>query len=222
MNYIKDGGKEEDMPQKLFGTDGIRGKVNQYPMTAELALNVGLAAAKVFTRGNGKKHKIVIGKDTRISGYIFEYALAAGLCSMGVNVYFVGPIPTPAIALLTKSFAADAGIMISASHNPAEDNGIKFFGADGYKLPDETEHEIEQLIFTKDLVPENKIPGKAFKLDEARGRYIQAVKGSVNHCSLEGMKIVLDCANGAAYQVAPWIFKELGAEVIVLNGTPDG
>ncbi len=210
------------MPQKLFGTDGIRGKVNHYPMTAELALNVGLAAAKVFTRGNGKKHRIVIGKDTRVSGYIFEYALAAGLCSMGVNVYFVGPMPTPAIALLTKSFAADAGIMISASHNPAEDNGIKFFGADGYKLPDETEHEIEQLIFTKNLAPENKTPGKAFKLDEARGRYIQFVKGSINNVSLEGMKIVLDCANGAAYQVAPWIFKELGAEVIVLNGIPDG
>ncbi len=213
------------MERKIFGTDGIRGKVNVYPMTAETILKLGIATAKVFTRDNGKRHRIIIGKDTRISGYVFEYALAAGFCSMGMDVYLVGPLPTPAIAHLTKSMKADAGIVISASHNPAGDNGIKFFSADGYKLPDSVEKEIESLIFNNKLSTEH-IPiekaGKAFKMDDAKGRYIEFAKGSVNNISLHGLKIVLDCANGAGYQVAPLIFRELGADVVVMNYKPDG
>jgi len=213
------------MARKIFGTDGVRGTANCYPMTADVALKLGQAAAIVFRKDDTKKHKVIIGKDTRASGYIFEYALTSGLCSMGVDVYLVGPMPTPAIAHLTKSFAADAGIVISASHNPSEDNGIKFFGPDGFKLPDETEEKIEELVFRNNFQTEcyngSKV-GKAFKIEDARGRYIEFAKNTIQNMSLKGIKIVLDCANGAAYYVAPLIFRELGAEVVVLNNKPDG
>jgi phosphoglucosamine mutase len=211
--------------KKLFGTDGVRGRVNIHPMTADIALKLGLAAAKIFRNENKKNFKVIIGKDTRLSGYIFEYALTSGLCSMGANVYLVGPMPTPAIAHLTKSFAADAGIVISASHNPAEDNGIKFFDSHGYKLPDDIEKQIEELVFNNHFTFEEVKPdetGKAFKMVEARGRYIEFAKSSINNKSLDGLKIVLDCGNGAAYEVAPLVFSELGAEVIVFGNKPDG
>lgn len=212
------------MAKKLFGTDGIRGKANHYPMTAEIALKLGQAAAKYFTSGNNKARKIIIGKDTRRSNYIFEYALTSGLCSMGVNVYLVGPMPTPAVAHLVKSFAADAGIVISASHNPASDNGIKFFDKDGYKLPDKVEQEIEKLVFSE-LKPE-EIPvekmGRAYKIEDAQGRYVEFAKNSVNNLSLAPYRVVLDCAHGAAYKSAPLIFEELDAEVIVINNKPNG
>ena len=211
--------------RKLFGTDGIRGKSNTFPMTADLALRLGQAAALVFKKNSGKgRITAIIGKDTRKSGYIFEYALASGLCSMGVDVYLVGPMPTPAIAHLTKSFAADVGIVISASHNPAEDNGIKFFDADGFKLPDGFEEEIEKAMDVGiDTSQVNGISvGKAFRIDDAAGRYIEYTKNSIKNMSLSGLKIVLDCANGAAYKVAPLIFNELGADVVVLNSKPDG
>ena len=211
--------------RQLFGTDGIRGKANIPPMTADLVLKLGQAVAVVFKKRNGKqKISCVIGKDTRKSGYMFEYALTAGLCSMGVDVHLVGPMPTPAIAHLTKSFAADFGVVISASHNPAEDNGIKFFDNAGFKLPDELEEEIESIMSAG--IDSSQISGtdvgKAFRVDDAAGRYIEYTKNSIKNMSLSGMKIVLDCANGAAYKVAPPIFKELGAEVIVLNNKPDG
>jgi phosphoglucosamine mutase len=210
------------MMRKIFGTDGIRGKANTYPMTGDLAFRLGQAAAAKFQ--NGKKAKVIIGKDTRKSGYIFEYALTAGLCSMGCDVYLVGPMPTPAIAHLVRSFAADAGIVISASHNPADDNGIKFFDSQGYKLPDEVEHEIEALIenpLSSEHINGTHV-GRAFRIDDASGRYIEFAKGSIDNMSLSGLKIVLDCANGAAYKVAPLIFSELGAEVIVHANKPDG
>lgn len=211
--------------RRLFGTDGIRGKSNTYPMTADVALRLGQAAAKVFReRLNKKRISCVIGKDTRRSGYVFEYALTSGLCSMGIDVHLVGPMPTPAIAHLTKSFAADFGIVISASHNPANDNGIKFFDTDGFKLPDDFEEEIENAM--ESGIDASKIDGtevgKAFRVDDAAGRYIEYTKNSIKNMSLSGLKIVLDCANGAAYKVAPPIFRELGAEVIVLNNSPDG
>jgi phosphoglucosamine mutase len=212
------------MKTALFGTDGIRGKVNKEPMVPPMILRLGQAIAKVLTKKK-KRPKIIIGKDTRVSGYIFEYALTSGLCSMGVDVYQVGPMPTPAVAHLVKSFAADAGIMISASHNPVGDNGIKFFGADGYKLSDEEQKKINEIFdannFNESYVPVQKL-GKAFKIEDARGRYIEFVKQSIKNRSLKGYKIVLDCANGAAYKVAPWILQELGADVIILNNTPDG
>lgn len=212
------------MTRQLFGTDGIRGQVNKEPMSPSLILQLGQAAAMVFAKQNHKKHRIIIAKDTRVSGYIFEYALTAGLCSLGVDVYQVGPMPTPALAHLTKSFAADAGVMITASHNPIEDNGIKFFSHDGYKLPDAVEEEMEQYIFEKKIVLDKPIEalGKAFKIEDARGRYIEFVKQSIKNRSLKGFKIILDCANGAAYRVAPLIFQELGAEVVVLNNIPNG
>ncbi|MBN1544484.1 phosphoglucosamine mutase [Candidatus Woesearchaeota archaeon] len=211
--------------RKLFGTDGIRGKSNTPPMTAELALRLGQAVAVVFRKRLGKgRVTAVIGKDTRKSGYIFEYALTSGLCSMGVDVYLVGPMPTPAISHLTKSFAADFGIVISASHNPASDNGIKFFDSDGFKLPDDVEEEIEVLLGSAIDTSEvnGTHVGKAFRIDDAAGRYIEYTKNSIKNMSLSGLKVVLDCANGAAYKVAPPIFRELGAEVIVLNNRPDG
>jgi phosphoglucosamine mutase len=214
------------MKSSLFGTDGVRGKVNKEPMVPPMILRLGQAAARVLTKHiKNKRPKIIIGKDTRVSGYIFEYALTSGLCSMGVDVYQVGPMPTPAIAHLVKSFAADAGIMISASHNPAGDNGIKFFGSDGYKLSNEIQQEIDEAFqansFAQSYVDVQKL-GKAFKIEDARGRYIEYVKQSIKNRSLKGYKIVLDCANGAAYKVAPWILQELGAEVIVMNNEPDG
>ncbi|MFH1064454.1 MAG: phosphoglucosamine mutase [Candidatus Woesearchaeota archaeon] len=212
--------------RKLFGTDGIRGRANTAPMTADMALKLGQAVAVVFKKHTkpGERIKAVIGKDTRKSGYVFEYALTSGLCSMGIDVHLVGPMPTPAISHLTKSFAADFGIVISASHNPASDNGIKFFDRDGFKLPDAMEEEIESLMESDiDTTAINGIHvGKAHRIDDAAGRYIEYTKNSIKNMSLEGLKIVLDCANGAAYKVAPPIFRELGAEVIVLNNSPDG
>ena len=211
---------------KLFGTDGIRGVANIYPMTPEMVLNVGKATAHVFKEKCGKrKPEFVIGKDTRLSGYMIENALASGIVSVGADVLLVGPMPTPAIAHLTKSLNADAGIVLSASHNPAEDNGIKIFSGDGYKLPDDVENEIEKYALSERIRTEHVkggLIGKAHRVDDAKGRYIEFAKASVKSMSLKGLKIVLDCANGAAYNTAPHILSELGAEVIVLNDRPDG
>jgi phosphoglucosamine mutase len=208
----------------LFGTDGVRGRANTYPVTAEIALKLGKSAAIVLTM-NKKKPVFLIGKDTRLSGYMLEYALTSGLTAMGADVLLVGPVPTPAVAHLTRSFAADAGIMISASHNPSTDNGIKFFDSRGYKLPDEIEEKIESFVLGKHIETEHitsKNIGRAYRIDDAAGRYIEFVKGSINNTSLKGLKVVLDCANGAAYKVAPLILRELGAELIILNNKPDG
>jgi phosphoglucosamine mutase len=209
---------------KLFGTDGVRGKANVYPVTAEVALKLGKAAAKVLRKAK-KKPVFIIGKDTRLSGYMLENALTAGLTSMGADVYLVGPMPTPAVAHLTRSFAADAGIMLTASHNPYTDNGIKFFDHKGHKLADEVEEKIEKLVLKDELKTEHissKEIGRAYRIDDAQGRYIEFAKNSIQNTSLKGLKIVLDCANGAAYKVAPLILSELGADVIVLNNSPDG
>ena len=214
--------------RKLFGTDGVRGKANIYPITPEMALKLGKAAAKVLLGSkekNGKKPLILIGKDTRISGYMLEYALTAGITSMGADVLLVGPMPTPAISHLTKSFAADFGIMISASHNPYYDNGIKFFDNNGFKLSDEIEEQIEKIVLEEKF--ENghisgELIGRAKRIDDAKGRYVEFAKASINNNSLKGIKIVLDCANGASYDVTPHIFRELGAEVVVINNAPDG
>ncbi len=216
----KPGNKKE----KVFGTDGIRGKANEYPMTPEMALRVGKAVALHFREKNGKKtHQIVIGKDTRLSGYMLETALTSGIVSMGADTFLVGPMPTPAISHLAKSMNCDAGIVISASHNPSEDNGIKLFGADGYKLREEEEKEIEKLVLSE-TAPKaaGHSIGKAHRLNDAAGRYIEFAKNSIKSFSLAGLKIVLDCANGAAYSIAPRVFSELGAETIVLNDKPDG
>jgi len=210
---------------KLFGTDGVRGVANVYPMTAEVALALGRGAAHVFRNKVGR-HRIVIGKDTRLSGYLIENAIAAGICSMGVDVILVGPMPTPGIAFLTASMRADAGVVISASHNPYQDNGIKLFSRNGFKLPDEVEDRIEQLVFSQELDatrPTASEIGKAFRMEDARGRYIEFLKRLFpQDISLDGMKIVLDCANGAAYRVAPTVLEELGAELIVVGDKPDG
>ncbi len=210
---------------KLFGTDGIRGKANTYPITPELALLVGKAVAKHFSADGSKRCRAVLGKDTRLSGYMLENAISAGLLSMGMDVLEVGPMPTPAVAHLTRSLCADCGIMITASHNPADDNGIKLFAADGFKLSGvETDH-IEQLIADAALSSShiaNRMIGKAKRIEDARGRYIEFAKSSVRNHSLKGLKIVLDCANGAAYSIAPTIFRELGAEVIPFGIAPDG
>ena len=212
------------MTRKLFGTDGIRGTANQAPMTAEIALAVGKAAGAEFTRG-GHRHRVVIGKDTRLSGYMIEPALTAGFVSVGMDVVLVGPLPTPAVAMLTRSLRCDLGVMISASHNPFEDNGIKLFGPDGYKLSDEVEARIESLMDNQDdtvLAPAHKL-GRAQRLDDAVGRYIEFVKNTFpKRLTLDGLKIVVDCANGAAYKVAPTVLRELGAEVIALGVSPDG
>lgn len=210
---------------KLFGTDGIRGRVNEFPITAEIALRMGKAVARVLHSDEPKRNRVIIGKDTRISGYMLETALTSGLVSMGMDVFLVGPLPTPAVAHLTKSMGAAAGIMITASHNPYEDNGIKIFGPDGYKLGDGLENLIERHILgdepeAQPLHP--KLIGKAFRIDDARGRYIEFAKQTANNISLHGMKIVLDCGNGAAYSIAPVIFDELGAEVIPIAIKPDG
>lgn len=211
---------------KLFGTDGIRGLANAFPMTPEMVLSIGKATAHVFKEKCGKKRpKFVIGKDTRLSGYMIENALTSGILSVGADVLLVGTIPTPAVAHLTKSLNADAGIVLSASHNPAEDNGIKIFNGDGYKLPDDVEDEIEKYVLTEDVKTEHisgGLIGKAYRVDDAKGRYIEFAKASVKSMSLKRLRIVLDCANGAAYDIAPHIFRELGAEVIVLNDRPDG
>ncbi len=212
--------------RELFGTDGVRGVANIEPMTAETALRLGRAAAYVFRQDEHRRHRIVIGKDTRLSGYLLESALVAGICSMGVDVLLVGPMPTPAISFLTRSLRADAGVMISASHNPYEDNGIKFFSGNGFKLPDSVEMEIEKLVVNgkiDSIRPTATAIGKAFRIDDAEGRYIESLKNSFPRgVDLEDFKIVLDCANGAAYKVTPKVLSELGADIIVLNDRPNG
>jgi len=209
---------------RLFGTDGVRGKANTHPMTAEIALKLGMAAGYVFKNG-GHRHKVIIGKDTRLSGYMVEPALTAGFIAMGMDVILVGPMPTPAIAMLARSMRADLGVMISASHNPYDDNGIKFFDERGLKLSDEIENEIEQLV-AQNLESKLAKPdslGKAVRLDDARGRYIEFVKHSFDRRkTLEGMRIVLDSANGACYHIAPTVLRELGAEVYSYADSPDG
>jgi len=210
---------------KLFGTDGIRGVANVEPMTAEMALQVGRAVAYIFKK-KGHRTKIVIGKDTRVSGYMIESALASGICSMGADVLLLGPLPTPGIAFITKNMNADAGIVISASHNPFQDNGIKVFSKDGFKLPDEKEEEIETLIFSNSigtLRPTADEIGKAFRVEDDSGRYIVFLKNTFpGDLSLEGMKIVVDCANGATYKIAPILLSEMRAEVIPINVEPNG
>ncbi|HZB92730.1 MAG TPA: phosphoglucosamine mutase [Stellaceae bacterium] len=210
------------MTRKLFGTDGIRGTANSEPMTAETALKVAMAAGRCLRRGD-HRHLVVIGKDTRLSGYMVEPALTAGFIAMGMDVVLVGPLPTPAIAMLTRSLRADLGVMISASHNPFEDNGIKLFGADGYKLSDEIEATIEaELDRTNGRVPPHAL-GRARRLDDAGGRYIEFVKSSFpKRLRLDGLKVVIDCAHGAAYKVAPTVLWELGADVVPLGVSPDG
>ena len=211
------------MTRQLFGTDGIRGKANSEPMTPETALRVAMAAGQVLRRGD-HRHLVVIGKDTRLSGYMLEPALTAGFVACGMDVVLVGPLPTPAIAMLTRSLRADLGVVVSASHNPYEDNGIKLFGADGYKLSDEIEAEIETLVASGaiDRVAPREL-GRAKRLDDAQGRYIEFVKASFpKGLRLDGLKIVVDCAHGAAYRVAPTVLWELGAEVFPLGVAPDG
>jgi phosphoglucosamine mutase len=211
------------MTRTLFGTDGIRGTANAEPMTAETALRVAMAAGRVLRRGE-HRHLAVIGKDTRLSGYLLEPALTAGFIAMGMDIVLVGPLPTPAVALLTRSLRADLGVMISASHNPYEDNGIKFFGPDGYKLSDEIEAQIEAQMegAAFDRAPSPGL-GRAQRLDDAGGRYIEFVKGSFpRRLRLDGLKVVVDCAHGAAYKVAPKVLYELGAEVVPLGVGPDG
>ena len=211
--------------RKLFGTDGVRGKANQLPMTAEIALKLGIAAGSLFAK-NGIHHgKVVIGKDTRLSGYMIESALVAGFTAVGMNVARTGPLPTPAIAMLTRSMRADLGVVISASHNPYEDNGIKFFGPDGYKLSDEVEAEIESRIFagTDNLLAPSCQIGQVKHMDDAIGRYIEYAKNTFPRGKrLDGLKVVLDCANGASYRVAPTVLYELGAELITIGVDPDG
>ncbi len=210
---------------KLFGTDGIRGTANRYPITPDLALVVGKSIAKVLGADKTVQHKVVIGKDTRISGYMLETALTSGLVSYGMDVLLVGPLPTPAVAHLTKSMGCAAGIMLTASHNPPEDNGLKIFGADGFKLSDALEAEVERWIL--EGVPEDDAVsceelGKAFRVEDGRGRYIEFVKGIVGNANLEGMKVVVDAAHGAAYHLGPLILEEMGAEVIATGDSPNG
>ncbi|MCB0345877.1 MAG: phosphoglucosamine mutase [Bdellovibrionales bacterium] len=210
---------------KLFGTDGIRGRANVAPMDSETVLRLGRSAAHVLGRSQGK-HRVLIGKDTRVSGYMLETALESGISSMGVDVLLVGPLPTPGVAFMTRSMRADAGVMISASHNPYWDNGIKFFGSDGFKLPDETEDEIERGMapgHLDELRAEPDHIGKAFRIDDAIGRYTVYLKSCLTRgTKFDGLKVVLDCANGAAYKIAPMVFKELGANVITIGDKPDG
>ena len=210
---------------KIFGTDGIRGVANVYPMTTEMAMQLGRGVAYVF-KNHKRRHKIVIGKDTRLSGYMIENAIASGICSMGVDVLLVGPLPTPGIAFITSSMRADAGVVISASHNPFQDNGIKFFSQDGFKLDDEIEERIEELIFSKDidhLRPTAEEVGKAFRVDDAVGRYVVFLKNTFSRdLTLDGIKIAVDCANGASYRVGPAVFEELGANLVLTGVEPNG
>jgi phosphoglucosamine mutase len=218
-------------PKKIFGTDGVRGTANVEPVTAETALKLGRAAAYVFknlerqSRGRGR-HKIVIGKDTRLSGYMLENAISSGILSMGVDVLFIGPLPTPGVAYATRSLRADAGIVITASHNPYADNGIKFFRADGYKLDDKIEDKVENLVFSgeiENIRPTADAVGKAVRIDDALGRYIEFAKTSFPRgLTLEGVRIVVDCAHGAAYKSTPCVLRELGAEVMVYGNQPNG
>ncbi len=212
------------MKRRYFGTDGIRGKANTAPMTAEIAMKVGMAAGVAFKRGN-HRHRVVVGKDTRLSGYMIENALVAGFTAAGMDVFQLGPVPTPAVAMLTRSMRADIGVMISASHNPYQDNGIKLFGPDGYKLSDEIELHIEELIdrdLSRELATAEKI-GRATRVDGVRDRYVESAKRTLpRELSLEGLRIVVDCANGAAYKVAPEALWELGADVIAIGDEPNG
>jgi phosphoglucosamine mutase len=213
------------MSNELFGTDGLRGQVNEFPMLPENVVRLGLAAGQYFRNGQ-RRHSVLIGKDTRLSGYIFESALTSGLCAAGMDVYLVGPMPTPAISFLTKNMRCDLGVVISASHNPFMDNGIKFFDQDGFKLSDATESEISQLVLSQDTVwdlPSPEHVGRASRIEDSPGRYVVSLKNCFpRDLTLEGLKIVLDCAHGAAYRVAPLVFRELGAEVVKIGTNPDG
>lgn len=221
----------QNTPKKIFGTDGVRGVANIEPVTAETALRLGRAAGHVFknlesqARGRGR-HKIVLGKDTRLSGYMLENAISSGILSMGVDVLFIGPLPTPGVAYVTRSLRADAGIVITASHNPYADNGIKFFRADGYKLDDKVEDQIEHLVFSGEIEtirPTAEAIGKAVRIDDALGRYIEFAKSSFPRgMTLEGMRVVVDCGHGAAYKSTPCVLRELGADVVVYGNQPDG
>jgi phosphoglucosamine mutase len=211
------------MTRKLFGTDGVRGQANTWPMTAELALKLGAAAGRYFRRDGSAAHRVVIGKDTRLSGYMLENALTAGLTSTGMNVLLVGPVPTPAVGYLTRSMRADFGVMISASHNPHQDNGIKFFGPDGFKLSDAAEAEIEAMVEGEVTPARPENIGRAKRIEDGRGRYQEFVKTSFpTGLRLDGLKVVIDCANGAAYRAAPEVLWELGAEVIPVGVAPNG
>lgn len=211
------------MTRKLFGTDGVRGRANSWPMTAELALKLGAAAGRYFRRDGSAAHRVVIGKDTRLSGYMLENALTAGFCSTGMNVLLLGPVPTPAVGYLTRSMRADVGVMISASHNPHQDNGIKFFGPDGFKLSDAAEAEIEAMVEGEIAPAKPENIGRARRIEDGRGRYQEFVKTSFpNGLRLDGLKVVIDCANGAAYKAAPEVLWELGAEVIPVGVAPNG
>jgi phosphoglucosamine mutase len=210
--------------QKLFGTDGVRGTANTPPMTPEMALRLGKALGRVF-RNTQDIRTVLIGKDTRLSGYLFETALTSGITAMGLDVFLVGPMPTPAVAHLTKSLCANAGIMISASHNPAPDNGIKIFSEKGMKLSDQKEAEIERIYFSSEIESDYASPdkiGKAFRMDQAQGRYIEFAKSTIGYQDLSGIRMVLDCANGAGYSTAPVIFRELGVDLTVIHNKPDG
>ena len=210
------------MTRKFFGTDGIRGRTNSEPMTAQMALAVGMAAGAHFLRGD-HRHRVVIGKDTRLSGYMMESAMVAGFTSVGMDVVLLGPMPTPAVAMLTRSMRADLGVMISASHNPFADNGIKLFGPDGYKLSDEDEHAIEKRLEGQPRLAKAEMIGRARRIDDARGRYVHFAKSTFpEHLRLDGLKVVVDCANGAAYHVVPEALWELGAEVVPLGVAPNG
>jgi phosphoglucosamine mutase len=218
-------------PKRIFGTDGVRGTANTEPVTAETALKLGRAAGHVFRNRGGRsrsggRHQIVLGKDTRLSGYMLENALSSGILSMGVDVLFIGPLPTPGVAYVTRSLRADAGIVITASHNPYDDNGVKFFRADGYKLDDKIEYEIENQVFSGEIEhirPTADAIGKAVRIDDALGRYIEHAKASFPRgMTLEGLRIVVDCAHGAGYKSTPCVLRELGAEVIVYGNQPNG
>jgi phosphoglucosamine mutase len=210
------------MARKFFGTDGVRGTANTFPMTAEIALKLGAAAGRYF-RNDGNEHRVVIGKDTRLSGYMIENALTAGLTSTGMNVFLLGPVPTPAVGLLTRSMRADLGVMISASHNPAHDNGIKFFGPDGFKLSDEAELAIEELLEGEIIPAKPENIGRARRIDDGHGRYIERAKFTFpSGMRLDGLKVVIDCAHGAAYKGAPQVLWELGADLIPIGVSPNG
>lgn len=211
------------MSKRLFGTDGVRGHANTYPMTAEMALKLGAAAGRYFRTDGRNGHRVVIGKDTRLSGYMLENALTAGLTSTGMNVLLLGPVPTPAVGFLTRSMRADLGIMISASHNPAEDNGIKFFGPDGFKLSDEAEVEIEEIVAGEIAPVQPRNIGRAKRIEDGRGRYVEYAKTTFPAGRrLDGLKVVVDCAHGAAYRAAPEVLWELGADVIPIGVDPNG
>src|SRR5216683_1050098 len=218
-----DKGAGDSMARKYFGTDGIRGRANGV-ITPDLALKVGQATGLVFQRGE-HRHRVVIGKDTRLSGYMIETAMVAGFTSVGMDVLLLGPIPTPAVAMLTRSMRADLGVMISASHNLYDDNGIKLFGPDGFKLSDEIEHKIEELVDSAlvKMLAKSADVGRARRIDDGQGRYVEFAKRTLpRNLSLEGLRVVVDCANGAAYKVAPQALWELGAEVISIGAEPDG